>query len=40
MSGEDPVLGSALLPRVVDGIQQNVMAIVKHYVREGCSAGS
>jgi beta-glucosidase len=33
MSGEDPVLGSALLPRVVNGIQQNVMAIVKHYVR-------
>ena len=32
MSGEDPVLGSALLPRVVDGIQQNVMAIVKHYI--------
>ena len=32
MSGEDPVLGSALLPRVVNGIQQNVMAIVKHYV--------
>jgi len=30
MSGEDPVLGSALLPRVVDGIQENVMAIVKH----------
>ena len=29
-SGEDPVLGSALLPRVVDGIQANVMAIVKH----------
>jgi beta-glucosidase len=28
MSGEDPVLGSSLLPRVVDGIQQNVMAIV------------
>lgn len=26
------MLGSALLPRVVDGIQQNVMAIVKHYV--------
>lgn len=32
MSGEDPVLGSALLPRVVTGIQQNVMAIVKHYI--------
>ena len=32
MSGEDPVLGSFLLPRVVDGIQKNVMAIVKHYV--------
>ena len=35
MSGEDPVLGSLLLPQVVDGIQQNVMAIVKHYVCEG-----
>jgi beta-glucosidase len=32
MSGEDPVLGSALLPRVVNGIQQNVMAITKHYI--------
>ena len=32
MSGEDPVLGATLLPRVVNGIQQNVMAIVKHYV--------
>ena len=32
MSGEDPVLGSALLPRVIDGIQQNVMAITKHYI--------
>ena len=32
MSGEDPVLGAALLPRVVDGIQANVMAIVKHYI--------
>lgn len=32
MSGEDPALGSALLPRVVDGIQQNVMAVVKHYI--------
>ena len=31
-SGEDPVLGSALLPRIVDGIQTNVMAIVKHYI--------
>lgn len=29
MSGEDPALGSALLPRVVAGIQTNVMAIVK-----------
>ena len=29
MSGEDPVLGSALLPRVVAGIQQNVQSIVK-----------
>ncbi len=32
MSGEDPVLGSMLLPRVVNGIQQNVMAVVKHYI--------
>ena len=31
-SGEDPVLGSALLPHIVDGIQQNVMSIVKHYI--------
>ena len=27
-SGEDPVLGSYILPRIVDGIQKNVMAIV------------
>ena len=33
MAGEDPVLGAALLPNVVDGIQQNVMAIVKHYMQ-------
>ena len=32
MSGEDGVLGSKMLPPVVDGIQQNVMAIVKHYI--------
>ncbi len=32
VSGEDPVLGAALLPNVVAGIQQNVMAIVKHYI--------
>lgn len=32
MSGEDPVLGIALLPNVVAGIQQNVMAITKHYI--------
>ena len=32
LSGEDPVLGSALLPRLVDGVQQNAMAIVKHYI--------
>ena len=32
MSGEDPALGSTLLPRVVSGIQTNVMAIVKHYI--------
>ena len=27
MSGEDPVLGVALLPNVVAGIQENVMAV-------------
>ena len=32
LSGEDPVLGSKLLPRVVDGVQKNAMAIVKHYI--------
>ena len=31
-SGEDPVLGSALLPQIVAGIQLNVFAIVKHYI--------
>jgi len=32
MSGEDPAIGVAMLPPVVDGIQRNVMAIVKHYI--------
>jgi hypothetical protein len=32
MSGEDPVLGAALLPSLVDGVQLNAMAIVKHYI--------
>ena len=31
-SGEDPAIGVALLPNIVDGIQLNVMAIVKHYI--------
>ena len=26
------MLGAALLPQVVDGIQRNVMAIVKHFI--------
>lgn len=32
MSGECPVLGSMLLPRLVAGVQKNAMAIVKHYI--------
>ena len=26
------MLGSAMLPRIVEGINQNVMAVVKHYI--------
>ena len=44
VSGEDPVLGAALRPRIVNGIQQNVMAIVKvcmlARVRTGSGAGA
>jgi len=32
VSGEDPVLGSALVAPIVTGIQKNVMAISKHYI--------
>ena len=32
MSGEDPVLGSKLVVPIIEGIQQNVMAIAKHYI--------
>ena len=32
ISGEDPTLGATLVVPVVDGIQQNVMAITKHYL--------
>jgi beta-glucosidase len=32
ISGEDPVLGTMMVAPVVDGIQQNVMAISKHYI--------
>ena len=32
VSGEDPVLGSALVTPIIDGIQRNVMAIAKHYI--------
>ena len=32
ISGEDPTLGATLVVPVVDGIQQNVMAIAKHYL--------
>ena len=31
-SGEDAALGSAILPRIVTGVQKNAMAIVKHYI--------
>lgn len=32
ISGEDPVLGGALVKQVITGIQKNVMAIAKHYI--------
>jgi beta-glucosidase len=32
LSGEDPVLGGNLASPLVDGIQQNVMAITKHFM--------
>jgi beta-glucosidase len=32
ISGEDPVLGSLLVGPTIDGMQQNAMAIAKHYI--------
>lgn len=32
VSGEDPILGTVMVQPIVDGIQQNVMAISKHYI--------
>jgi len=32
LSGEDPVLGGTLVKPLVDGIQQHVMSITKHYI--------
>ena len=32
ISGEDPAIGVALLPSEIAGVQQNAMAIVKHYI--------
>ena len=32
MSGEDPVIGKFLGPPLVKGVQQNVMAVAKHYM--------
>eukprot|EP01051_Picozoa_sp_SAG22_P024378 SAG22_NODE_6733_length_818_cov_1.136300_1_plen_186_part_00 len=32
ISGEDPVLGATLVAPLIDGIQQHVMAITKHYM--------
>ena len=32
ISGEDPVLGSVLVGPTIDGMQQNAMAIAKHYI--------
>ena len=32
VSGEDPVLGSVMVAPIIDGIQQNVMSIAKHYI--------
>jgi beta-glucosidase len=32
MVGEDPVLGSTMVGPVIDGIQQNAMAVAKHFI--------
>ena len=32
LSGEDPILGGTLVKPLVDGIQQHVMSITKHYM--------
>jgi hypothetical protein len=32
MSGEDPILGATLVGPLVNGIQENVMSIAKHYI--------
>jgi len=32
VSGEDPVLGAAMAPQIVAGINKNVMSIAKHYI--------
>eukprot|EP01052_Picozoa_sp_SAG31_P041709 SAG31_NODE_6400_length_2034_cov_1.327649_2_plen_130_part_00 len=32
ISGEDPVLGGTLVKPLVNGIQQHVMSITKHYI--------
>ena len=32
LSGEDPILGGTLIKPLVDGIQQHVMSITKHYM--------
>ena len=32
LSGEDPVLGGTLVKPLVNGIQQHVMSITKHYI--------
>ena len=32
ISGEDPILGAALVEPVIDGIQENVMAVAKHFI--------
>ena len=31
-AGEDPVLGSVMVQPLIKGIQQNVMAVAKHYI--------
>lgn len=32
LSGEDPVLGAVMVRPIVEGIQQNVMSVAKHYI--------